>query len=875
MELNTSREAKFPRGNDPTIYRAAFFHAPIQKRHDKFLVELKAETPSDLTQPSWQYRALSTHFDEFLTASGHVREHWKPFSDALGGMGRGEFERRWQSAQQIVRNNAITYNVYGDSRGVERLWPFDPIPLILPEHEWNWLERAIAQRATLLNAILDDSYGSQSLLAKGLLPPELIFANPNFLRACHGFPVSGKVRLHFYGVDVARSTDGRWWVVADRTQVPSGAGYALENRLVSTRTLSNVFNQYSIRPLQPFFSARRSGLLSLAPGNKRLVLLTPGPFNETYFEHSYLAKTFGVPLVEGADLTVRDRRVYLKTLEGLEPIDMIMRRQDDSYCDPLELRGDSLLGVPGLLDAVRAGNVVIANSLGSGLVETPAHKAFLPGLCRQLLGEDLQLPSVATWWCGHEQERRYVLEHLHELIVKPAFPRFGQHPLFGPNLTSFERQELARKIEAQPANYIAQEMIHLSTSPVWTDEGLSPRHVMMRVYACWDGSKYMVMPGALARVAQESASVMVNMQHGGASKDTWVIGRVAPTPTASVLFDPDGSATHRPSSGDLPSRVADNLFWLGRYTERVESLIRLLRTVVPALSGEEDVAHHISLDTVLRLLVTFGLLPETILSTPIGEQLHQLESMLTGMVHDPAGISNLGWNLKQIRRVAWPLKERLSSDTWRVLQQLEVDASSPVNPYLGKRPASLLLHLDRSILALSAFAGLLSDSTTRGNGWRFLEIGRRLERALQMIELLLNGIATLPPTAESLDLVLQIADSSITYRTRYLTALRSEYVLDLLLLDETNPRAVGFQLAALCDLVDRLPNADPDSRMSYEKRRALKVLTAVRLANSAELARINALTPFLESLRGDLAALSEVLTAHYLSHVIPSRLIST
>ena len=837
-------------------------------------VELKSESPLDLSLPAWPYRPDARYYDEFLLASGHVRPHWQPFSDALGAIGRTEFDRRWQSAQQIVRNNAITYNVYGDPRGAERLWPFDPIPVIFAESEWQQLESAIAQRATLLNAILEDCYGDQRLLAQRMLPSELVFANPHFLRSCHGFPVPGQVRLHFYGVDLARSPDGRWWVVADRTQVPSGAGYALENRLVATRTFSNVFNQYSVRPLHPFFAARRAGLMALAPGNKRMVLLTPGPFNETYFEHSYLAKTFGVPLVEGADLTVRDRRVYLKTLDGLEPVDMILRRQDDEYCDPLELRGDSLLGIPGLVEAARAGNVAIANSLGSGLVETPAHKAFLPGLCRHLLGEELKLPSVATWWCGQPNELRYVLDHLHQLILKPTFPRFGQHPVFGSELSASGLEELARKIEAQPAQYIAQELVSLSTSPLLTEQGLAPRHILMRAYACWDGQRYTVMPGGLTRVAQGVSSLIVNMQQGGASKDTWVLGRASANPSASVFFDPADRPVVPHSSGDLPSRVADNLFWLGRYTERVESQIRLLRTVVPALSGEEDVLNQVSLDTVLRLLVSYQLLPAAILRASMGEQLHQLETMLTGMVHDPAGISSLGWNLRQIRRVAWPLKERLSADTWRVLQQLEVDSSLPSNPYLGKRPAALLLHLDRSITALSAFAGLLSDSTTRGHGWRFLEIGRRLERGVQMIQLLLNGIANMPPSLESLDLVLQIADSSITYRSRYLTALRSEYVLDLLLLDETNPRAVGFQLASLADLVERLPNPDPDNRMSFEKRRTLKAVTAVRLANAAELSRLNALTPFLETLKEDLGAFSDVLTAHYLSHVTPSRLTS-
>lgn len=780
-------------------------------------------------------------------------------------MGSSEFDRRWQTAQQIIRTNAITYNVYGDARGAERLWPLDPIPLILPEDEWAHLEKAIAQRATLMNAILNDCYGPQNLLKQHRLPPELLFANPNFLRACHGIPVPADMRLSFYAVDLARSQNGQWWVIADRSQVPSGAGYALENRVVSARTLPSFFNQHSIRPLNHFFAARRNGLLSLAPGHRRMVMLTPGPYNETYFEHSFLAKTYAIPLVEGPDLTVRDQRVYLKTLEGLEPVDLILRRQDDNFCDPLELRGDSLLGIPGLLGAVRAGNVVVANALGSGLIETPAHKAFLPGLCRHLLGEDLLLPSVATWWCGQTAERNFVLENLHKLILKPAFPSFGLSPVFGADLDAKGLAELRSKIKSRPANYIAQEMVSLSTSPVWTDDGLSTRHIMVRAFASWDGQQYSVMPGGLTRVSQSPTSLIVTMQQGGVSKDTWVLGRLEQSQYARLEVPEEDS---QPSlSSDLPSRVADNLFWLGRYTERVESMIRTFRTVLPVLAGEEDALHNISLDAVLQVLVGYTYLPKSVLIAPIGEQLHQLETMLTGMIHDPAGISSLGFNLKQMRHAAWPLKERLSADTWRVLQQIEMDASQSALPYLGKRPAALQLHLDQTITSLSAFAGLLSDSTTRGHGWRFLEIGRRLERGLQIIDLLRHGISS---KLDNLDLVLQIADSSITYRSRYLTNLRLKYVLDLLLFDETNPRSVAFQLVSLAELSEKLPSKDANKPWSL----ALKPLSTIRRSSSDELVYPNSLDKLLTLLRGDLFDLSEALTGRYLSHVMPSRLVS-
>ena len=361
------------------------------------------------------------------------RRHWRQFAVALAHMGFDQLSERWRFGQQLVQSHGVTYNVYGDPRGSERPWVLDPVPLVLDGAEWASIELAVAQRAALLNAILADLYGERRLIARRSMPAALLFANPNFLRPCAGIQPPGGIHLHTYSADLGRSPDGSWWVIADRTQAPSGLGYALENRLVSARTLPAVFNQCHIRALTGFLDRQRDALCGLAPSanaDPRVVVLTPGPNNETYFEHSMLARRWGFPLVEGADLAVRDDRVYLKTLDGLEQVDVILRRQDDGFCDPLELRGESLLGVVGLTQAVRRGNVAVANALGSGLLETPAHVGFLPGMCRELLGEELRMPSVATWWCGEDSARRYVLSHLGELVIKSAFTRCGENPVF-------------------------------------------------------------------------------------------------------------------------------------------------------------------------------------------------------------------------------------------------------------------------------------------------------------------------------------------------------------------------------------------------------------------------------------------------------------
>jgi uncharacterized circularly permuted ATP-grasp superfamily protein/uncharacterized alpha-E superfamily protein len=835
-----------------------------------------------------QYVPVQGHWDEALLESGFPRRPWRQLSVALGRMGFRQLSSRWRTGQQLIQANGVTYNVYGDPQGKERPWLMDPIPLLIDEPEWAQIERSIIQRASLLNNMLADLYGPQKLIHGGHIPAAMLFANPNFLRPCFGIKPPNGVYIHSYAADLARSPDGSWWVIADRTQAPSGVGYALENRLVSARTLPSVFNLCQVRQLNNFFEVQRDALLKMAPHSivnprrsPRVVLLTPGPHNETYFEHSFLARHWGFPLVEGADLIARDNQVYLKTLAGLEPVDLIFRRVDDGFCDPLELRGESVLGVPGLLQAVRAGNVVIANALGSGLLETPAHMAFLPGLCRELLGEKLMMPSVATWWCGQAEPLRYVLDHLDEVVIKPAFPRFGKKVEFPAMLDRAGRADLARRIQENPGQFVAQEQVALSTAPVRTEYGIAPRHVVVRVFAAWDGNSYSILPGGLTRVSTADKSLVVSMQQGGGSKDTWVLGTEKEEETPKTLAAE--SAVVPRGTGELPSRAADNLFWLGRYAERVEDNVRLVRTLLPGLSGEADFGRTASLETVTQLLANMGYLAEEFPSSSLAQQRWQLQRLLTGMVYDPSRSTGIGWNLKQIRRVAWPLKERLSQDTWRVLQQLDIDFSSAAPTNADQTFVAEMNLLDRAVVTLSAFAGLLMENTTRGYGWRFLEIGRRLERSLQISNLLdaalaRTGLDADGETESCLEVLLQIADSSITYRTRHLTDVRAEYVLELLLADEANPRSVAFQLVALLEQIQHLPGRDTDVTESPEQKLISKALGSIRQAWMTDLAKreedgkLGALGELTQQLRATLYDFSDALTARYLSHLTQSRL---
>jgi uncharacterized circularly permuted ATP-grasp superfamily protein/uncharacterized alpha-E superfamily protein len=840
----------------------------------------------------WQYQPPSGgHWDEAVDASGAPRRHWTRLAAGLRRMGNQEFTRRWDAGQRLIRDNGVTYNVYGDPRGTARPWPMDLIPLALDADEWTGIERAVVQRATLLNAILADGYGSHWLLRDGLVPPDLVLANPSFLRPCHGIVPPGGVYLHNYAVDIARAPNGRWWVLADRTQAPSGAGYALENRLVSARTLPTVLDRCHVQPLSRFFESMIDALLALAPhcpASPRVVVLTAGPNSETYFEHSFFARQWDFPLVVGGDLTVRDGRVFLKTLAGLNPVDVILRRLDDAFCDPLELRSDSLLGVPGLLQAVRAGNVFVANSLGSGLVETPALMAFLPRLCQYLLGEALLMPSVATWWCGHEQPRREVLDTLERVVIKPAFPRFGQRAEFPATMTGAERRELAARINERPEQYVAQEQVDLSTAPVHTYRGLEPRHVVLRVLAAWDGSSYAVLPGGLTRVATGRQSLVVSMQLGGGSKDTWVLGRSKRT---EPELRPPAAHAGYVSATELSSRVADNLFWLGRYAERLEASARLIRVLLPGVSGESEQSRHAPVDTVLHFLRGLDLLPAESRQAASTKQWWNLQRLLTELVFDdahagPHARHGVGRGARRHRR-AQPVRHargagarvRLSLDTWRVLQQLEGIFADPPPSNHDRRYVAALAKLDDVVMTLSAFAGLLAENPTRGHGWRFLSIGRRMERALQMLELLRVGVATAPyPDDPCLEVLLQVADSSTTYRSRYLASIRTRYVLELLLADESNPRSVAFQVAALLERVHDLPRHAAEDAARPEHALATRLVALVQGVHLEDVKRRDAkghrlaLEAHLQTVRNGVTDLSDALTARYLNHSAPSRL---
>lgn len=815
------------------------------------------------------FQGYSPHakiFDESAAGPGLIRGHWRDFASAFEKLGPEELAARWENARKIIRENGVTYNVYGDPLGMDRPWELDMLPLLISADEWRKIEEGLMQRTRLLNAILQDIYGPQKLLREGLLPPSLVFANPGFLRACHGVPVIQNIYLHLHAVDLARSPDGQWWALADRTQAPSGAGYALENRIVLSRVLQDEFRDANVHRLARFFSTLRDTLRELAPHNKsnpNVVLLTPGPHNETYFEHSYLARYLGFTLVEGADLTVRDRRVYIKTLEGLQQVDVLFRRVDDVFCDPLELRDDSFLGVAGLLEATRAGNIAIANALGSSILECPAFLAFLPGLCQQLLGEEIKLPSVATWWCGQSAEQKHVLENLDKMVIKSAFGRVSSLPFFGRNMSADDRDDLVRAIQARPFEFVGQEQVAFSTAPAWINNKLEPRGVVLRAYVTASGDSHMAMPGGLTRISMSAGDPVISMQTGGGSKDTWVLAD-GPIPTVSLLSSTGQPTASTQHSGELTSRVADNLYWLGRYSERLEGALRLLRAVLGRMTDDTAPETPAELARLIDLLAAMKRIHYRFTERV---PLKELEQELLQLVYSARRAGSVRELVLRIRHVTAMVRDRFSNDTWRILNQLQTD--SRTRP--GRLPfANALALINTLIFDLAAFSGMEMENMTRGHGWRFLDFGRRLERAQNLIEFTRAAIEVDGESGVILPPLLELADSSMTYRRRYFAQPRFGPVLHLLLADRMNPRSLTFQIHALQEHVLHLPR-DPNARSQIDGKILISIGAKARAAEIHYatqqwlLGRDESLRHWLHNCSEELGALSDMLTEQYFS----------
>ena len=815
------------------------------------------------------YPVSSARFDEMCAAPGTVRPHWQYALRAFDALGPAELSRRRDEVQQVLRENGVTYNVYTDPQGRTRPWALDVIPAFLTSQEWRTIEQGLIQRAELLNLIGADLYGPQQLIHDGLLPPELIYTHPGFLRPCHGALPTPTPYLCLYAADLARTPDGTIMVLDDRTQAPSGAGYALENRLVLSRILPSLYRDAQVHRLSLFFRTLRSTLAALTPSHQtRTTLLTPGPQNETYFEHAYLASYLDYTLAQGDDLTVRDGRLWLKTVGGLQQVGAVIRRVDDTFCDPLELHRESLLAPPGLLQAVRNNTVVVANPLGSGVLENPGLMAYLPQIAKVLLGQDLRLASVPTWWCGDEQARSYVVDHVEQMVIKSVFPHPGPATIHGAQLSIQERDTLIQNIRARPHFFVGQEQVALSTTPVLSGDHLEPRPMVLRSFLVSRDDGYVAMPGGLTRVAPDADGWLVSGQAGGLSKDTWILAS-EPESQFSLIPAPEQSVSITRSGGEVPSRMADNLFWLGRYVERTAGGARVFREVLQRVLDTETARYDTSLSAFLSAHTHSTATYLRFIGYGERRRLTVAEKELFNTILDADRPGSLRFHLNALVHAGQAARGRLSDDAWRAINRLDHELAQV------RSLSEMLESLERLIIGLASVNGLNTESMARGHGFRFMEIGRRLERALYTLSLLRTG-CELPSETEKVvwEMVLAMTDSLMTYRRRYASAVQAGAVLDLLLLDESNPRSVGYQLVQIRDQVVGLPRKKPRPHRSAEERIVLEALTTLQVTDLERYSTSTwdedmheALSQLFAGLSTRLLSLSETLSRDYFSHI--------
>ncbi|MDX1668940.1 MAG: circularly permuted type 2 ATP-grasp protein [Limnobacter sp.] len=758
-----------------------------------------------------------------LAANGKLRPVWKNFFDRLPEPGGVKLLHNKRAAlQRLIRENGVTYNVYADTeQGASRPWQLDLLPMIIEEDDWATLSQAASQRARLLNTMMADIYGEQRVLNEGILPPDIVFGHGGYLPQMQGVQPIGGVWLHQVAFDFGRSPDGRWWLISHRVQAPSGLGYALENRVSISRSFKRAFRDMGVQQLGRFFKDYIEAIYSLCPKgeNSRVALLTPGPYNETYFEHTYLARYLGISLVEASDLVVRQNKVYLKTVKGLERIDALIRRTDDQWLDPLELREDSALGVAGLMHAIRNQGVIMVNMPGGGWLEGPALHGFMPLLSQTFLNEELVVPSVPSWWCGERPAWRDASSRLKNLVIRSTYPNDRGHnmePVMGSTLEPSECNNWMARISRNPSQYTLQELIPLSRAPIWGDKGLEEKSVMLRVYAVTDGKGgYTVMPGGLTRVAGHLSGV-VSMQRGGSSMDTWV-RHSGPLDTTTNLKDrlqaEDLISLRQPVS----SRAAEYLFWLGRYTERAAFSLRLLNKTISMLNDDDQI-DPTSLDFVQELCATQGLIVDYDPEKP----LHQDEfetALYSHLWQSNSGEkpSNVGLasTLSALSGMAFQLRNRLSTGHWRLLTDIgKLLDPSIARPYqVGNTEKTL----EEVRLYLMALYGEQSDHMTRDVGWRFLQLGRQIERLASATDSLI-ALTNMPGRAndQGLALCIALADSVITYRSRYQHRFEWLPAMDLLIFDEDLPYSLRRILYKLDIVLDRLPGDRSAARALFE-----------------------------------------------------------
>jgi uncharacterized circularly permuted ATP-grasp superfamily protein/uncharacterized alpha-E superfamily protein len=820
------------------------------------------------------YFANQPVLDECVNVDENVKEKWKRLLGNIESLGPTEFKNRQQELLKLLKENGVTYNVYGDN-GLNRPWLLDPVPLIISATEWRGVERGMKQRAFVLNKVLEDLYGERVLLKKGIIPPELIYAHPGFIRACDKIKLPGAFQLPLYSADISRGPDNKVWVIKDRAQAPSGMGYALENRSAMSRVIPELFQEHQVARLGGFFNSLMQTLIQLAPQGKehpRIVLLTPGPRNETYFEHAFLASYLGITLVQGEDLIMRNSFVWIKTIEGLEKVDVILRRVDDTFCDPLELREDSQLGIPGLLQAVRKGNVTIANPLGSSILENIGLMAFLHGAFKYFLDEEPIIPMIATWWCGQKKEMDHVIANIDTLVIKSIERMSDFKTVMGSQLTRIEKDELIRKIKFQPLQYVGQEEVHFSTSPVFVKDKLEPRYSVLRSYLVAGKSEYEMMRGGLTRCSPEKGSFLVSNQDGGISKDTWVESTLKNSAPALIHQAPDMKR-----KAVLPSRTGENLFWVGRYTQRVIRTSRFIRIVLRHLTQKGYTNNGNSSASLLALLQTTTHLTDTYpgfvedAEEELKNPLREIHSLICN-IDRPGSIL---FTLNNLLKAMYAARDRWTVDSWRIIDEIEnvkrrIAALEPD----GIRHAFTLLDLLTG--GLLSFSEMTRQSMYRSDGRIMYRMGQLIEEIqMELVQYrsILSQHHDESTEFQLLESLLLSNQNLSTYRSVYRTHLSIAPTIDLLFLNSQNPTSLLSQLEGLLKYARGLAQKEGGTNDNEISHLVFQCYSSVRLMNIQALIEVDpasnerkALDEFCGHLQNQLAQLYSKLSATYFSH---------
>jgi len=806
------------------------------------------------------------NYDEILTPNKEINQNWLQLFENLKTIGQEELHETQSEMNWLMVQNGVTYNVYNSPNGLNRPWQLNSIPFIIHEDEWNGIEAGIKQRAKVLDLILKDIYGERNLLKDKIIPPEVFYEHRGFLRQCDQIEYNTSKNLLIYSAELSRGPDGRMWVVNDRTQAPSGMGYALENRFTTSRTASELFKGINVKQPSGFFNDFNQMLIDVTPegvSDPNIVILTPGPHNETYFEHTYLSSLLGLPLVKGNDLIVRNGYVWMKSLKSLKRVDVILRRVDDVFVDPLELREDSYLGVAGLLEVVRKKNVTVVNPIGSGAIENSGLIPFMNAICQYFFKENLILPQIASWWCGQKKERDWVLKNLKKIVVKRIDKSNRESLYFCEFLSDKEIEALKKEIITNPYRFVAQENISFSSAPSYIEGKLEPRKVVCRTFSVAKGDDYSVMPGGLVRIASERKELRVSNQRGGISKDFWITSNQCQGNIQQYTWNTN-KKLQTSDIHDLPSDTANNLFWSGRYLGRALITCRYLRTVLNSMNNEKYNTHEAESEILPYLYKTLTNITSTFpgfIGKGSEETLKQPLKELQSLILDANRIGSLAQTLKSFNNSYYTLRNLWSKDMWRVFDS--INKLWKEYDYRKQYSLSFLIKLlDRTITRLVAFMALIEESIMVKQGLLLYFIGLQMEQATMNIAKCRSMIVFNHENYlnyEILESLLNSHESLNIYRYSYKSYLSTENVVNLILLDKEYAKSLHYQLIRIQKDILRLPVAENIVGFNACQEKINKVCSIMEDINPETILEVNPETSEREHMEKTLSELSDLL----------------